>query len=92
MFSLIRKKLRQDFGFPRNPDRYFGVSAVYSLQNVQYPQPDGTVCGTRPPVANGTEALNLACGGGLGAATHVTGAFAFAAVGRVMERLLQGGK
>ena len=88
MFSLIRKKLRQDFHFPKNPDRYFGVSAVYSLQNVQYPQPDGTVCGTRPPVADGVEALNLACGGGLGAATHVTGAFAFAAVGRVKERLL----
>lgn len=88
MFSLIRKKLRQDFNFPRNPDRYFGVSAVYSLQNVQYPQPDGSVCGTRPPVANGAEALNLACGGGLGAATHVTGAFAFAAVGKVMEKLL----
>lgn len=85
MFSLIRKKLRQDFNFPRNPDRYFGVSAVYSLQNVQYPQPDGSVCGTRPP---GGDALNLACGGGLGAATHVTGAFAFAAVGKVMEKLL----
>ena len=86
MFSLIRKKLRTDFNFPRNPDRYFGVSAVYSLQNVQYPQPDGTVCGNRPP---GGDALNLACGGGLGAATHVTGAFAFAAVGKVMEKLLE---
>lgn len=86
MFSLIRKKLRQDFGFPRNPDRYFGVSAVYSLQNVQYPQPDGTVCGTRPP---GGDALNLACGGGLGAATHVTGTFAFAAVGKVLEKVLE---
>jgi tRNA A37 threonylcarbamoyladenosine dehydratase len=88
MFSLIRKKLRQDFNFPRNPDRYFGVSAVYSLQNVQYPQPDGTVCGTRPPGVAGADALNLACGGGLGAATHVTGAFAFAAVAKVMEKLL----
>lgn len=86
MFSLIRKKLRQDFGFPRNPDRYFGVSAVYSLQNVQYPQPDGSVCGTRPP---GGDALNLACGGGLGAATHVTGAFAFAAAGKVLEKVLE---
>ena len=85
MFSLIRRKLRADFNFPRNPDRYFGVSAVYSLQNVQYPQPDGTVCGNRPP---GGEALNLACGGGLGAATHVTGAFAFAAVGKVLEKIL----
>jgi tRNA A37 threonylcarbamoyladenosine dehydratase len=87
MFSLIRKKLRQDFNFPRSPARYFGVSAVYSLQNVQYPQPDGSVCGLRPP---GGDALDLACGGGLGAATHVTGAFAFAAVGKVMEKLLHG--
>jgi tRNA A37 threonylcarbamoyladenosine dehydratase len=87
MFSLIRKKLRQDFNFPRSPSRYFGVSAVYSLQNVQYPQPDGTVCGTRPP---GGDAMNLNCGGGgLGAATHVTGAFAFAAVGKVLEKLLE---
>ncbi len=85
MFSLIRKKLRADFNFPHNPDRYFGVSAVYSLQNVQYPQPDGSVCGRRPP---GGESLNLACGGGLGAATHVTGTFAFAAVGKVLEKLL----
>jgi tRNA A37 threonylcarbamoyladenosine dehydratase len=32
--------------------------------------------------------MNLACGGGLGAATHVTGAFAFAAVGKALEKLL----
>jgi len=84
--TQVRKKLRQDFNFPRNPDRYFGVSAVYSLQNVQYPQPDGSVCGLRPP---GGDSLNLACGGGLGAATHITGAFAFAAVGKVLEKLLE---
>jgi tRNA A37 threonylcarbamoyladenosine dehydratase len=33
--------------------------------------------------------LKLDCGGGLGAATHVTGAFAFAAVGRALEMLLK---
>jgi tRNA A37 threonylcarbamoyladenosine dehydratase len=84
MLSMIRKKLRQEYGFPRNPDRFFGVSAVYSLQNVRYPQPDGSVCGVRPP---GGDALKLDCGGGLGAATHVTGAFAFAAVGKALEKL-----
>jgi tRNA threonylcarbamoyladenosine dehydratase len=86
MLSLIRKKLRQDFAFPRNPDRYFGVPAVYSLENVRYPQSDGSVCGTRP---EGDEGFRLDCGGGLGSATHITGAFAFAAVGRVLEKLLQ---
>lgn len=85
MFSLIRKKLRQDFGFPRNPSRYFGISAVYSLENVRYPQADGRVCGTRPAAS---ERLNPGCEGGLGAATHVTGGFAFAAVGRILEKLL----
>ena len=88
MLSLIRKKLRAEFNFPRNADRYFGVSAVYSLENVRYPQADGSVCGVRPKVA-GEAALKLDCGAGLGAATHVTGAFAFAAVGRMLEILLK---
>jgi len=88
MLSLIRKKLRSEFNFPKNADRYFGVSAVYSLENVNYPQPDGSVCGIRPKVV-GDAGLKLDCGGGLGAATHVTGAFAFAAVGRVLELLLK---
>jgi tRNA threonylcarbamoyladenosine dehydratase len=86
LLGLMRRKLRQEFGFPSNPGRYFGVPAVYSLQNVRYPQPDGSVCGTRPA---GGDSLKLDCGGGLGAATHVTAAFGFAAVGRALEMLLR---
>ena len=88
MLSLIRKKLRGEFNFPKNHDRYFGVPAVYSLENVRYPQADGSVCGLRPQLGR-DEALKLDCGAGLGAATHVTGAFAFAAVGKAMEMLLK---
>lgn len=88
MLSLIRKKLRGEFNFPKNHDRYFGVPAVYSLENVRYPQADGSVCGVRPQLGK-DEALKLDCGAGLGAATHVTGAFAFAAVGKAMEMLLK---
>ena len=88
MLSLIRRKLRGEFNFPKNHDRYFGVPAVYSLENVKYPQPDGSVCGTRPTVG-GDAALKLDCGAGLGAATHLTGAFAFAAVARSLEILLK---
>jgi len=87
MLALVRKKLREDFNFPRGPKRYFGVQAVYSLQNVRYPQADGSVCGTRPETSDG--AMKLDCGGGLGAATHVTATFAFAAVSRAIERLLR---
>jgi tRNA A37 threonylcarbamoyladenosine dehydratase len=88
MLSLIRRKLRGEFNFPKNHDRYFGVPAVYSLENVRYPQADGSVCGTRPPMDRDA-ALKLDCGAGLGAATHVTGAFAFAAVARSLEILLK---
>ncbi len=85
LLALVRKKLREEFRFPRGPKRYFGVQAVYSRENVRYPQADGSVCGTRPAAG---DALKLDCGSGLGAATHVTGAFAFAAVSRVLARLL----
>lgn len=89
MLALIRKKLRAEFGFPKNADRYFGVPAVYSLENVRYPQADGSVCGNRPKMpAEAT--LKLDCGAGLGAATHITGAFAFAAVGKALPLLLAG--
>ena len=39
---------------------------------------------------DGDAALKLDCGAGLGAATHITGVFAFAAVGRALEILLKG--
>lgn len=88
MLALIRRKLRSEFNFPKNHQRYFGVSAIYSLENVQYPQPDGTVCGLRPKVG-ADAALKLDCGAGLGAATHITGAFAFVAAGKALEMLLK---
>jgi tRNA A37 threonylcarbamoyladenosine dehydratase len=88
MLSLIRKKLRGEFNFPKNRDRYFGVPAVYSLENVRYPQADGSVCGVRPRL-DPDASLRLDCGAGLGAATHITGTFAFAAVGKMLEMLLK---
>ena len=88
MLSLIRKKLRGEFNFPKNHARYFGVPAVYSLENVRYPQADGSVCGVRPQLGK-DDALKLDCGAGLGAATHITGTFAFAAVGKALEMLLK---
>ncbi|MBS0195114.1 MAG: tRNA threonylcarbamoyladenosine dehydratase [Proteobacteria bacterium] len=88
LLALVRKKLRAEHRFPRNPKRYFGIPAVYSLENVNYPQADGSVCGQRPDLP-ADAAMKLDCGGGLGAAMHVTGAFAFAAVGWALEVLLK---
>ncbi len=88
LLALIRKKLRTEFNFPKNPDRYFGVQAVYSLENVKYPQADGSVCGIRPKLG-ADAAMKLDCGAGLGAATHITGAFAFTMVAKALELLLK---
>jgi tRNA A37 threonylcarbamoyladenosine dehydratase len=88
LLALVRKKLRADFNFPRSPQRYFSVPAVYSLENVRYPQADGSVCGLRP-MTDAEGGLRLDCGVGLGAAMHVTSAFASAAVARAVEMLLR---
>jgi len=88
LLALIRKKLRSEFHLPKNPQRYFGVPAVYSLENVRYPHADGRVCGLRP-VLDKDAVLKLDCGAGLGAATHLTGTFAFVAAAKALEMLLK---
>src|SRR5690554_5650078 len=88
MLALVRKKLRAEFNFPKGPKRYFSVPAVYSLENVRYPQADGSVCGLRPKL-DPDAALKLDCGAGLGAATHLTGTFAFVAAAKAVEMLLR---
>lgn len=86
LLGTVRRKLRDEYGWTRNPKRYFGVQAVFSRENVNYPQADGTVCKTRG--ADAERALKLDCSGGLGAAMHVTATFGMVAAARVVERLL----
>jgi tRNA A37 threonylcarbamoyladenosine dehydratase len=86
LLALIRKKLRQEFGFPDNPKRFFGVPAVYSLENARFPQPDGSVGRARPDYG---KVGRLDCEGGLGAAAHVTATFGFVAVAEAIRRLLR---
>ncbi len=81
LLALLRKRLRQQHGFPRNPERYFGVPAVYSLENLRTPPPDAACA-----AAGG----RLDCGGGLGSVMHVTASFGMAAAGRIIELLLRG--
>jgi tRNA threonylcarbamoyladenosine dehydratase len=87
LLGLVRRRLRDDFGWTRNPKRYFGVQAVFSRENVNYPQSDGSVRKTRAPDAE--TGLKLDCGGGLGAAMHVTATFGMVAASRVIDRLLE---
>ncbi len=87
LLAMVRRKLRDEYAWTRNPKRYFGVLAVYSLENVRYPQADGSVACARPE--ENEAALRIECGGGLGSAMHVTATFALVAVGKILERLLE---
>jgi len=77
LLGLVRRKLRDDYGWTRNPKRYFGVQAVYSLENVRY-----------PVGCSQDDALKLDCSGGLGAVMHVTAAFGMIMAKVALERLL----
>jgi tRNA A37 threonylcarbamoyladenosine dehydratase len=79
----VRKLLRTEHNFPRDPRQPFGVDCVYSTEPQVYPTGDGTVCEQRPP----GERLRLDCRTGYGTASFVTGAFGFAATAQVVKKI-----
>lgn len=82
--ARVRKRLRDDFGFTRNPKRYFRVDCVFSSQQQVYPRDDGHVSYAKP----GIHGVSLDCNRGYGSASFVTGSFGFIAVSRVIRKTL----
>ncbi len=85
LLRQVRRKLRRDYGFQSGNVESFGVSCVYSAEKPMFPGSDGEVCKVR----EGDESLRMDCASGYGAATHVTGAFGFAAAGEVVKQIAQ---
>jgi len=83
LLRQVRRKLRREYGFPREPEAAFGIRCVYSPEKPFYPWADGS-CSTLPEPGT---SLALDCASGFGAATFVTGAFGFAAAGEVVRRI-----
>lgn len=87
LLRSVRKILRADYSFPRDPTEAFGIPAVFSNEPQVYPRADGTVCAARSEAAD----LKLNCNSGYGTAAFVTGTFGFAAAGWVVRTLAQDG-
>jgi tRNA A37 threonylcarbamoyladenosine dehydratase len=86
----VRSIMRREYGFSRNEKRNYGIPCVYSTEQLNYPQPDGSVCQQKQFV-DGT--VKLDCSGGIGASTMVTASFGMVAAAQVAQRMAkQAGK
>jgi tRNA A37 threonylcarbamoyladenosine dehydratase len=82
--AKLRNFLRRYYNFSRNSTRRFNIECVYSVEELKYPQGDGTVSKDR---VKGNTETKMNCDTGFGASTAVTASFAFVAVSRVLDRL-----
>ncbi len=83
LLQQVRKKLRDEHGFPREAKKLFGVPCVFSQEPQVYPGKEGTIC-AEP--ASG-EAVRMNCDTGYGSATFVTGTFGFFAAAHIVSEL-----
>ena len=86
LLAKIRTQLYQKHNFSRDKNRKFRVDAIYSTEQMLYPQPDGSVCMNKQAMQNG---VRLDCAGGFGSSVMVTGTFGFLAAAKAIERYLQ---
>lgn len=95
LLAKVKNQLRREFNFPRADivkasKRKFSIDAVFSTEQLRYPNDLGGVCLAKPDSSDGNStAMRLDCSGGFGATTHVTATFAFYAVGRAIDKLLK---
>ncbi len=79
----VRKRLRQQYGFPMFKRQKFKIDCVFSDEPPLFPQSDGSVCTAREPGAD----YRLNCDQGFGSATYLTGTFGFLLAAEVVKRI-----
>lgn len=85
LLSKVRNNLRRLHRFSRNPKQRFAITAVYSTEQMTYPNDTGETCFTKTFTNEGG---SLDCNQGFGAATMVTGTFAFIAASEAINKLI----
>lgn len=86
LLAKVRNQLRREYNFSRNTKRKFSIDAVFSTEQLVYPDNEGNVCFEKQSPEG---AMRLDCSGGFGAITHVTASFAFFAVSKALTKLTQ---
>ena len=80
LLQIVRKKLRQDHGFPRSERTKFDIPCVYAPQQ-RGAREDEPVCDTTTAVT----ARGKSCNAGLGSAVFVTGTIGFIAAAEAIS-------
>ncbi len=83
LLAKTRRQLRQNYRFPRNPKRSFGIPAVWSDEPLRYFSDASGTC-------EGAANSSLNCGG-FGSCAPVTAGFGMAAAAWVLRRLAEDG-
>jgi tRNA A37 threonylcarbamoyladenosine dehydratase len=84
LLALVRKRLRQNFGFPRGAKSKFGIDAVFSMEALRMPETAEACEVDNSGAANGISGLNCA---GFGSSIVVTASFGLAAAAYVLRKL-----
>ena len=79
----VRKRLRQQYGFPSYKRQKFGVDCVFSDEFPIFPAEDGSVSCKREKGAD----YRLNCNLGFGSAAFLTGTFGFFLAAEVAKRI-----
>jgi tRNA A37 threonylcarbamoyladenosine dehydratase len=90
LLKKVRRRLRQNHGFPRGTKNKFGIDAVFSTEPVRYPESE-TVCEVDggdvdgdADMAGGITGLNCA---GFGSSMTVTASFGLVAAAHILRKL-----
>lgn len=81
----VRKRLRQNYGFPKFKRQNFRIPCVFSEEETSFPHADGTVSCEREK----GEDYRLNCDAGFGSSTMLTGTIGFTIASVVIEQLMQ---
>lgn len=84
LLAKVRNELRRHYRFSRNVKRPFDIKAIYSDEQLYYPQGDGSVLKSRPEQMDSSK---MDCQNGFGAASFVTASFANMAVSFILEKI-----
>lgn len=82
LLARVRSLLRRDYGFTRDTKKKFSVPAIFSTEQIRYPEPNNS-CDAKPEAPAG---LNCA---GFGSSICVTASFGMAAAAHVLKKIAE---